>query len=74
MATIVLTTLELIGGWYTFSPEWLTGSPFLDTSSWLFLYVDLWFFNGLWVLIPGLQLFRSCKAVVTGMNGNKKRA
>lgn len=36
----------------TFCPEWLTGSQNLDTSNFMFLYVYLWFFNGLWVVMP----------------------
>ncbi|KAJ6621854.1 Emopamil binding protein-domain-containing protein [Mycena sp. CBHHK59/15] len=42
---IVLNTAELYGGWMTFCPEWLTGSPNLDTSNALFLWVYLVFMN-----------------------------
>jgi hypothetical protein len=38
---VVLSTAELYGGWMTFCPEWLTGSPNLDTSNALFLWVYL---------------------------------
>ena len=38
---IVLSTAELYGGWMTFCPEWLTGSPSLNTSNPLYLYVYL---------------------------------
>lgn len=38
---VVLSTAELYGGWMTFCPEWLTGSPNLDTSNPLYLYVYL---------------------------------
>ena len=38
---VVLCTAELYGGWMTFCPEWLTGSPNLDTSNPLYLYVYL---------------------------------
>lgn len=38
---IVLSTAELYGGWMTFCPEWLTGSPNLNTSNWLHLWVYL---------------------------------
>lgn len=38
---IVLSTAELYGGWMTFCPEWLTGSPNLNTSNVLYLYVYL---------------------------------
>lgn len=32
-----MVQLEL--GWMTFAPEWLTGSPNLDTSNWMYTYV-----------------------------------
>ncbi|BGP43994.1 hypothetical protein JCM10449v2_008051 [Rhodotorula kratochvilovae] len=34
------------------SRPWLSGSPSLNTSHWLYTYVYLLFFNGLWVAIP----------------------
>ena len=34
---IVLAVGELYGGFMTFAPEWLTGSPNLDTSNVLYL-------------------------------------
>jgi len=49
---VVLSTAELYGGWMTFCPEWLTGSPNLDVSNWLYLWVYLVFMNVLWVCIP----------------------
>ncbi|XP_020513765.1 emopamil-binding protein-like [Labrus bergylta] len=56
---ITLSVCELYGGWMTFAPEWLVGSPSLNTSSWLHLWVYLVFFNGLWVLVPVLLLIQS---------------
>ena len=50
-------------GWMTFCPEWLTGSTQLDTSNWLYLWVYLVFFNGIWVVIPVLLLAQSFKAM-----------
>ena len=41
------------------SPDWLIGSPNLNTNSWLYFWVYLVFFNGVWVLIPGLLLWQS---------------
>lgn len=41
----------------TFCPEWLTGSQFLDTSNWMYKWVYLIFFNGLWVVIPLYALY-----------------
>ncbi|KAF8336742.1 Emopamil-binding protein [Amanita rubescens] len=49
---IVLSTAELYGGWMTFCPEWVTGSPNLDTSNPLYLWVYLFFMNMIWVVIP----------------------
>ncbi|KAL0581172.1 hypothetical protein V5O48_000862 [Marasmius crinis-equi] len=49
---VVLSTGELYGGWMTFCPEWLTGSPNLDTSNPLYLWVYLVFMNVIWVVIP----------------------
>lgn len=56
---ITLCVCELYGGWMTFSPEWLMGSPNLNTNNWLYFWVYLVFFNSLWVLIPGLLLWQS---------------
>ncbi|XP_041066613.1 emopamil-binding protein-like isoform X1 [Carcharodon carcharias] len=56
---ITLCVCELYGGWMTFCPEWLIGSPNLNTSNWLYLWVYLAFFNMVWVLVPGLLLWQS---------------
>ncbi|XP_029282950.1 emopamil-binding protein-like [Cottoperca gobio] len=56
---VALSVCELYGGWMTFCPDWLAGSPHLDTSSWLYLWVYLVFFNGLWVLVPSVLLVQS---------------
>ncbi|XP_024858527.2 emopamil-binding protein-like, partial [Kryptolebias marmoratus] len=56
---IALSVCELYGGWMTFCPDWLLGSPHLDTSNWLHLWIYLLFFNGLWVLVPILLLLQS---------------
>ncbi|XP_039979044.1 emopamil-binding protein-like [Xiphias gladius] len=56
---IALSVCELYGCWMTFCPDWLIGSPNLNTSSWLYLWVYLVFFNGVWVLVPALLLVQS---------------
>ncbi|XP_045423111.1 emopamil-binding protein-like [Lemur catta] len=56
---ITLCVCELYGDWMTFCPEWLVGSPNLNTDNWLYYWVYLVFFNGMWVLIPGLLLWQS---------------
>ncbi|KAG6330693.1 hypothetical protein ID866_8393 [Astraeus odoratus] len=49
---IVLCTAELYGGWMTWCPEWLIGSPSLDISNPLYLWVYLV------MLTPGIVLCR----------------
>ncbi|KAK2857268.1 hypothetical protein Q5P01_006003 [Channa striata] len=56
---IALCVCELYGGWMTFCPDWLIGSPHLNTSNWLYLWVYLVFFNGVWILMPILLLVQS---------------
>ncbi|ELW72314.1 Emopamil-binding protein-like protein [Tupaia chinensis] len=56
---ITLCVCELYGDWMTFCPEWVTGSPNLNTSNWLYFWVYLVFFNGVWVLVPALLLWQS---------------
>jgi len=56
---VVLSTAELYGGWMTFCPEWLTGSPNLETSNFLFLWVYLFLMNVIWVVIPAWLLYDS---------------
>ncbi|KAL1932819.1 hypothetical protein VTP01DRAFT_8497 [Rhizomucor pusillus] len=59
----VASVAELYGGWMTFTPEWLIGSPYLNTSNWLYHLVYLWFFNGLWVIIPIALMVRSYRTL-----------
>lgn len=37
LSSISLTRGSPHLGWMTFAPEWLTGSPNLDTSNWMYL-------------------------------------
>lgn len=41
----------------TFCPEWLVGSVNLDTSNWMYMWLYLVFFNGLWVVIPAYVIY-----------------
>ncbi|GAB1314169.1 EXPERA domain-containing protein [Madurella fahalii] len=52
LVMIILATAEIYGGYMTFMPEWLTGNVNLDTSNFMYKWVFLIFFNGLWVVIP----------------------
>ena len=49
---VVIATGELYGGFMTFSPEWLSGSPNLNISNFLTLWVYLVLFKALWVFFP----------------------
>lgn len=43
----------------TFAPELLSGSPNLDTSNFMYLWVYLVFFNMLWVWFPFWVLYEA---------------
>jgi len=62
----------------TFAPEWLTGSPNLDTSNFMYLWVYLFFFNTLWVWFPLWVLYESYQnislAFAKATNVEKKKA
>ena len=47
----------------TFCPEWLVGSPNLDTSNFMYLWLYLFFFNTLWVWIPLWTIWYSVKDI-----------
>uniref|UniRef100_A0A6J0TVR0 Emopamil-binding protein-like n=1 Tax=Pogona vitticeps TaxID=103695 RepID=A0A6J0TVR0_9SAUR len=74
---ITLCICELYGGWMTFCPEWLTGNSSLNTSNWLYLWVYLIFFNGVWVIIPASLLIQSWLTLKTMhqklLNSNKSK-
>ena len=61
---IVVATAELYGGFMTFCPEWLTGSIYLDTSNFMYLWVYLVFFNFLWVFIPFYAIYVSSSDIL----------
>lgn len=64
----LLATGELYGGWMTFAPEWLTGSPNLVTGNFMYKWVYLVFFNAaLWVVIPLWILWESYGRMVKGL-------
>jgi len=62
---IVLATCELYGGWMTFAPELLTGNKNLVTNNFVYLYIYLIFFNGIWVVVPFLLMIQSWYAIAT---------
>ncbi|PYH95252.1 EBP-domain-containing protein [Aspergillus ellipticus CBS 707.79] len=63
MLSVVLATAELYGGFMTFVPEWLTGSPALNTSSVVYWFLYLFFFNFTWVLFPAWVLWQAYKEI-----------
>ncbi|CAM0140018.1 hypothetical protein VKS41_007309 [Umbelopsis sp. WA50703] len=69
---VVLSVAELYGGWMTFCPEWLTGSVFLVTDNWFHHLVYLWFFNGIWVVIPAYLLYHSYLEIVLPLRSQSK--
>ncbi|ESK95727.1 ebpl-prov protein [Moniliophthora roreri MCA 2997] len=68
---VVLSTAELYGGWMTFCPEWLTGSPNLNTSNALYLWVYLFFMNFIWVVIPLWLLIDSYQYIAASLRATK---
>lgn len=41
LTQVVICTCELYGGWMTFAPEWIEGSPNLDGSTFTLLWVRI---------------------------------
>ncbi|KAK5164721.1 hypothetical protein LTR04_001668 [Oleoguttula sp. CCFEE 6159] len=60
---VMLATGELYGGFMTFAPEWLSGSPNLDTSNFMYTWVYLFFFNTLWVWFPLWVLYEAYRNI-----------
>jgi hypothetical protein len=52
----------------TFCPEWLVGSPNLDTSNFMYLWLYLIFFNTLWVFIPLWVIWYSVKDISNALS------
>jgi len=70
---VVLATGELYGGWMTFVPEWLCGSPNLDTSSWMLTWLYLFFFNTIWVWVPLWILYDCYRTITRGVDGRSQQ-
>ncbi|KAF3937565.1 hypothetical protein ABW19_dt0206647 [Dactylella cylindrospora] len=64
---LVVAVGEIYGGWMTFAPEWLTGSMALETSNWMYKWVYLFFFNMLWVWVPGWLCWVSYREIAKGL-------
>lgn len=57
LSAIILAVAEIYGGYMTFMPEWLSGNINLDTSNWMYKWLFLIFFNGLWVVVPLYSIY-----------------
>ncbi|KAK6352895.1 hypothetical protein TWF696_004896 [Orbilia brochopaga] len=68
---LVVAVGEIYGGWMTFAPEWLTGSQALDTSNFMYTWVYLFFFNTLWVWIPGWLCWISYREIAAGLKAGR---
>jgi len=55
----------------TFAPELLTGGKNLVTDNWLYLWVYLVFFNGLWVVVPVALMYQSWLALTADQKRRK---
>jgi hypothetical protein len=53
--------------------EWLSGSPNLNTSNWMFTWLYLFFFNTLWVWIPLWILYDAYGTVTGAVDVKNKR-
>ncbi|KIJ54395.1 hypothetical protein M422DRAFT_222000 [Sphaerobolus stellatus SS14] len=68
---VVISTAELYGGFMTFGPSWLEGSPSLNTSHWLYTWVYLFFMNIIWVVIPFVLLYDSYGAIAKSLRASR---
>ncbi|KAF0500589.1 emopamil-binding protein-like [Gigaspora margarita] len=69
---IILCACEIYGSWITFCPEWLTGSKNLNTENFVYLWVYLVFFNGLWIVIPLILMRQSWDVIIKNAEIVKK--
>jgi hypothetical protein len=53
--------------------EWLSGSPNLDTSNFMFTWLYLFFFNTLWVWIPLWILYDAYGTITGAVDVKNKR-
>lgn len=53
----IVATGELYGGFMAMVPEWLSGSPHLDTSNFLTMWICLGLFRALWTFFSLFSLF-----------------
>ncbi|KAL8998409.1 MAG: hypothetical protein Q9169_002537 [Polycauliona sp. 2 TL-2023] len=71
---IMLATGEIYGGFMTFAPEWLSGNTSLSTENWMYLWLYLVFFNGLWIVMPGWCLWVAWGEITVAFAKNVERA
>ncbi|KAI1810081.1 ebp domain-containing protein [Poronia punctata] len=61
---LIIATMEIYGGWITFCPEWLVMNYNLNTSTFMYKWLYLVFFNTLWVFIP----LYACYVAISDIN------
>ncbi|KAL8781222.1 MAG: hypothetical protein Q9213_006115 [Squamulea squamosa] len=71
---IILATGEIYGGFMTFAPEWMSGNANLSTGNWMYLWLYLVFFNGIWVVMPGWCLWIAWGEVKQAFDKRTERA
>lgn len=76
-----MSVCELYGGFMTFVPDVLDGSPNLELQDPVLLWIYLFFMNGLWVWIPAVlvwdsiaQITRACDVAKTEEPGRRELA
>ena len=67
---MIICTAELYGGWMTFCPEWVDGSPNLNGQDPTLFWIYLVFMNGLWVVVPALLLYDSFVRLTFAVNSS----
>jgi hypothetical protein len=68
---LIICVCELYGGWMTFGPEWVIGSPNIDASNFTYLWLYLTIPNGVWVAIPVYLAWESIKHYFELLEGKK---
>jgi EXPERA (EXPanded EBP superfamily) len=74
-ANMLWPATDCFSDFMTFAPEWITGSPNLNTSDPVYFWLYLLFFNaGLWVLIPAWilwELYHAMGFAFANVDGRK---
>lgn len=78
IAVAIVCVVELIGGWYTFAPDWIRiwggGKTSLSTADPYLFWILLVFMNGLWVVVPAILLYDAYMRIVDACDKAKTEA